>query len=87
MHKRQAGIRNYSMLLALLALLVASGCETTSNWLKGRRTAEPEDVLIDAPQANQYLNELQELTSGDPATQAEIYADAQAAATLPPGPG
>ena len=86
MHKRQTGLRNCSMLIAMLALLVTSGCETTSNWLKGRRTAEPEDVLIDAPQANQYLNELQELASGDPATQAEIYADAEAAATLTPNP-
>ena len=91
MHKRQAGfqnftMRNFSMLLALLAMLVTSACETTSNWLKGRRTADPEDVIIDAPQANQYLNELQELASGDPATQAEIYADAEAAATLTPNP-
>jgi hypothetical protein len=52
--------------------------------LKGRRTAEPEDVLIDAPQANQYLNELRDLAGGDPATQAEIYADSQSAATLTP---
>jgi hypothetical protein len=86
MHRRQAGIRIYGIVLALLALVVTSGCESTSNWLKGRRTAEPEDVLIDAPQANQYLNELRDLAGGDPATQAEIYADSQSAATLTPDP-
>jgi hypothetical protein len=86
MHKRLATIRIFSFTLALLALLVASGCETTSNWLKGRKTADAEDVTLDAPQTNQYLIELQDLASGDPATQAEIYADAEAAATLTPDP-
>lgn len=86
MHRRQSGIRIFTVTLTLLALVLTSGCEATSNWLKGRRTAEPEDVLIDAPQANQYLNELQELSTGDPATQAEIFADAQSAATLTPDP-
>ncbi len=84
MHRRLARIRTFSIALALLALVVTSGCETTSNWLKGRRTADAEDIALDAPEANHYLVELQELASGDPATQAEIYADAQSAATLTP---
>jgi len=70
----------------LAAALLVSGCETTSNWLKGRRTAEADDtVILGAPEANTYLTELYSLTSGDPATQAEIFADAQAAAQLTPG--
>ena len=70
----------------LAAALLISGCETTGNWLKGRKTAEPEDtVILGAPEANTYLTELYSLTGGDPATQAEIYADAQAAAQLTPG--
>jgi hypothetical protein len=71
----------------LIAAVALSGCETTSNWLKGRKTAEASDpVLTSGSGANEYLTELQQLVGGDPATQAEIYADAESAATLTPGP-
>ena len=70
----------------LIAAVGVSGCESTSNWLKGRRTAEPTDeVVIGSSDSNAYLSELQSLASGDPATQAEIFADAESAATLTPG--
>jgi len=70
----------------LAGVLLLSGCEMTSNWLKGRQTAEADDtVILGAPEANTYLTELYSLTGGDPATQAEIFADAQAAAQLTPG--
>jgi len=42
--------------------------------------------ILGAPEAEQYLDELYRLASGDPATQAEIFADAQAGAQLTPGP-
>jgi hypothetical protein len=71
----------------ICASLALSACESTSNWLKGRRTAEATDpVLSGGPEANAYLTELQQLVGGDPATQAEIFADAESAATLTPGP-
>jgi len=71
---------------AIVAALMVSGCETTTNWLKGRRTAEATDpVILGAPEANSYLAELYDLASGDPATQAEILADAESAAKLTPG--
>lgn len=71
----------------VFAALALSGCESTSNWLKGRRTAEAEDpVLTGGNEANTYLAELGKLVGGDPATQAEIVADAESAATLTPGP-
>lgn len=70
----------------LIAGVLLSGCESTSDWLKGRRTAEPtDDVVIGTSDTNTYLSELQSLANGDPATQAEIYADAESAATLTPG--
>jgi len=70
----------------LLVVMLASGCQTTSDWLKGRRTASADDpIILGAPEANAYLTELYQLASGDPATQAEIYADAESAATLTPG--
>jgi len=86
MHKRLSTTRIFGLAFALLAMVTVSGCETTSNWLKGRRTAEPEEVILNAPDASQYLNELQALSTGDTAAQVEIYADAQAAATLTPDP-
>lgn len=81
-----AFIRTQTLALSTLIIaLLLTGCETTGNWLKGRRTAEPRDaVILGAPEANSYLTELHSLTSSDPATQAEIFADAQAAAQLTP---
>jgi len=69
-----------------LAALVA-GCTQTQDWLRGRSTAVPSDpVILGAPSADTYLNELHELATGDPYTQVEIYSDAEAAARLTPGP-
>lgn len=85
MHKSLPTTR-LPVIAAVIVALALSGCETTSNWLKGRRTAEASDpVILGAPEANTYLTELYELTTGDPATQAEIYADAESAAKLTPG--
>ena len=69
----------------IAVLVVSAGCESTNNWLRGRKTAEAEPVILGAPEANAYLNEMYELASGDPATQAEIFADANSAATITPG--
>ncbi len=43
-------------------------------------------VILGAPAADDYLSELYSLVAGDPATQAEIFADAESGATLTPGP-
>jgi hypothetical protein len=65
--------------------LLLSGCEATSNWLKGRRTAEATDpVNPDGGETSPYLVELDQLANGDLATQAEILADAESVATLTP---
>ena len=73
---------------AIAALLACSltACESTTNWLKGRKTADPEDIVLGAPETNTYLSGMYDLVNGDPATQAEIYADAKAAAQLTPDP-
>ncbi len=66
-------------------VMLTSGCETANNWLKGRQTATASDpVILGAPNAGVYLAELYALTSSDPATQAEIYADSESAAKLTP---
>lgn len=86
MHNQSSTHRVFTI-AAVVAALLLSGCETTTNWLKGRKTADPTDELIlDSTEANVYLNEMFELISGYPAAQAEIFADAESAATLTPGP-
>jgi hypothetical protein len=75
--------------IALITMVVTTmaGCTHASNWLKGDTMAEAEDtVILGAPEAEVYLKELYELAAGDPATQAEIFADANSAAKLTPGP-
>lgn len=84
MHK--AFVTNRTLAVAVMAASLLSGCETTGNWLKGRKTAEAEPIVLGAPETNTYLAELYGLVSGDPATQAELFADARAAAQLTPDP-
>jgi len=75
--------------IAIIAITIAvtSGCADMKGWLTGKRTADAnENVILGAPEAGQYIQEMYQLTSGDPATQAEIYADAESAAQLTPGP-
>ena len=75
--------------IAMMTLIVAAvaGCSQTRSWMSGtRQPASNEQIILGAPEANEYINELYQLTSGDPATQAEIFADSKSAATLTPGP-
>ena len=52
------------------------------------RSSTPSDdaVILGAPDAEHYLNELYELSAGDAKVQAEIFADAESGAKLTPGP-
>ena len=74
----------------LLAMLAMAGCAQTQSWMDSvrgsSRSASDEAVILGAPDADEYLDELYDLAAGDPATQAEIYADAESAATLTPDP-
>ena len=75
--------------IAALAILVAltAGCAQTKELFNGIRPGgSSESVILGAPDAEQYLTEMHQLASGDPATQAEIYADAESSAKLTPGP-
>ena len=73
-------------MITVIAATMA-GCTQVTDWLKGRRTARADSaVILGAPEAEVYLQELYDLAAGDPATQAEIYADSKSAATLTPGP-
>ncbi len=82
--------RSYSaaptVMLVVIALLL-SGCAQTKDWLDSiRRDDSADDSAIHAPSADEYLETLRQLTTGDPATQAEIYAEAKSLSTLTPHP-
>ena len=70
-----------------VCILLAGGCAQTRSWINGLRDEPPksgDSLILGAPQAEEYLGELYELAEGDPATQAEIFADAESKATLTP---
>jgi len=74
-------------LTALTALTALAGCAQIEDWLRTERRQTPADgTILGAPDAGQYIDEMYRLASGDPATQAEIHADAESAARLTPDP-
>ncbi|MFQ5548359.1 MAG: hypothetical protein ACE5FV_08715 [Woeseia sp.] len=71
----------------VLVLAMTAGCAQTREWLDSLRDGKTtEPVILGAPAADQYVQEMYRLANGDPATQAEIVADAESSATLTPGP-
>ena len=85
--KRQDRVRQLAAITVVMALL--SGCAQTKQFFSGMSRSEtpPGDPgILGAPEVDYYLDEMQLLASGDPAAQAEIFADAQAGAQLTPGP-
>jgi hypothetical protein len=78
------------LLAAVLIAATLAGCSQTKSWMDsvrgdGSSTAD-EAVIPGALAADEYLTELSQLSSNDPALQAEIFADSQAAAQLTPNP-
>ena len=91
MLERRVTIRTTGLAAALLGAVVLAGCAQTRDFMAGlgRSSAEPADGdsgILGAPDADAYLAELYELAAGDPATQAEIFADARSESTLTPAP-
>lgn len=78
--------RQQSVLVGAVAAALLSGCTQIDDWLRGSTRTPEERVAIDAPQTDEYVQEMYRLASGDPATQAEIVADSRAAAMLTPDP-
>jgi hypothetical protein len=82
-------LTNTTTRIAAMILIVATvaGCSQAKSWMSGsRQPASNEQIILGAPEADEYIFELYQLTSGDPATQAEIFADSKSASTLTPGP-
>jgi hypothetical protein len=81
----RAGITDGRILLtALILATLAAGCTQVNEWLRGDRQASDETFSAEAGDATPYIDEMSQLAGGDPATQAEVYADAAAAARLTP---
>jgi hypothetical protein len=75
--------------VAVITVALLAGCAQTKNFMSGFRKSPPpsgDAGILGAPEIEQYLQELFDLAAGDPATQAEIYADARSTSTLTPGP-
>jgi hypothetical protein len=87
--KNQTEARVLGIATAIFALAIVAGCAQTRSWMdRMRGSDEPaeEPVIPGAPAAEEYLDDLYRLAAGDPATQAEIYAESESEATLTPAP-
>lgn len=89
MARQHAHFRSANTIAVAVALATLAGCTQTRSWMDGLRGDDGtagDSVILGAPPAEEYLDELYRLAAGDPAVQAEIYADAHSQATLTPGP-
>jgi len=86
---RNRGVTVRHIAATTLTVVLLTGCAQTKSFLTGSSRSETSDGdagTLGAPEAEHYLAELQRLAGGDPATQAEIFADAQSGSQLTPGP-
>lgn len=82
-------IRTKRIAAAIVVVALLAGCSQTKSFVSSMRktpTSSSEPIILGAPDAEQYLQEMYNLAAGDPATQAEIYADAEYGSKLTPGP-
>lgn len=70
--------------MASIVVVLLAGCAQTRSLLSS--PSESGTTQTDSLDSDQYIQELYAVTAGDPATQAEIYADAASGAKLTPGP-
>jgi hypothetical protein len=84
---RKQTTRIRTIVTSVLLAAILSSCGKTSDWIQNRISTESGESEIAAdPGIENYIAELGQIASGDPAAQAEIFADASAAAQLTPGP-
>ncbi len=73
----------------VIAIVLLGACSQTKSFLSGLSKSDApsgEAAILGAPGAEHYLDELYRIATGDPATKAEIFADAESGAQLTPGP-
>lgn len=86
MHRSPQCRPHRTAVAGVLLAMTLGGCAQVEDWLRNTGREPDERIEAGAPDADRYLNAMLKLASGDPAAQAEIYADSRAAATLTPGP-
>lgn len=89
MHRAGLTIRARQIAVTAVVVALLGGCAQTKSFFSGmgKSDSSSDDVgILGAPAADDYLAELYDLATGDPATQAEIFADARAGSQLTPGP-
>jgi hypothetical protein len=81
-------LKKPAQLVAIALLLsLTAGCAQTKSFFTGKpESSFDEEPIEEVADVDDYLDEMELLASGDPAAQAEIIADSQAAARLTPGP-
>ena len=75
--------------LTMLVVSLLSACAQTKHVLGSMgRSSEPSDdaVVLGAPEAEQYLDELYDFSYGSPRVQQDLFEDAKSEATLTPNP-
>lgn len=89
MLEAKSTIRPTALALLVAASLSLSACGTTSkltDWIRGKSDeGVSEAVILGAPDAETYLDELYLLAAGDASKQVDIFDDAESAARLTPG--
>lgn len=75
--------------MALVVVSLLGACAQTKHMVASMgRSSTPSDdaVVLGAPEAEEYLSELYDLSYGNPRAQQDIFEDAQSEAMLTPGP-
>ena len=72
---------------AFVLVVLTAGCTHVDDWLRGEQSGASDTFGGETGDVAPYIGEMSQLAGGDPATQAEIYADAAAAARLTPNTG
>jgi hypothetical protein len=89
MHSKLKKDKIKRIVIAIVVVTLLGGCAKTKSLVSSMgRSSTPSDdaIILGAPEADHYLNELYVLSTGDAKTQAEIFADAESGAKLTPGP-
>lgn len=88
MPRRTESARSTRLIGAFALMACTAGCAQVDDWLRrdGGRSASDPATADTSQDADRYLQDMYRVASADPATQAELFADAETSATLTPGP-
>lgn len=89
MHKQSFKKKFGQIAVTLLIVSLLGACAQTKHVMASMgRSSTPSDdaVVLGAPDAEHYLSEIYRLSTGNPKTQEDIFADARSGSQLTPGP-